>query len=41
MCNRFRSIEEWSESGATIRHGPPLDRPFNPKLAASELTLEV
>src|SRR4051812_4931348 len=37
MCNRFRSIHEWSEIPRRLQHGPRLNFAFNPNVAPTEL----
>ena len=38
MCNRFRSIREWSEIPRYLHSGPRLNFAFNPNVAPTELT---
>jgi putative SOS response-associated peptidase YedK len=37
MCNRFRSIKEWSEIPRQIYSGPRLNFEFNPNVAPTEI----
>ena len=37
MCNRFRSIREWSEIPRQVHSGPRLNFEFNPNVAPTEL----
>lgn len=37
MCNRFRSIKDWSEIPRTLFSGPRLNFEFNPNVAPTEL----
>src|SRR5690242_12846232 len=37
MCNRFRSIREWSEIPRILHSGPRLNFAFNPNVAPTEL----
>ena len=36
MCNRFRSIEEWSQIPRALYGGPPVNFEFNPNVAPTE-----
>ena len=36
MCNRFRSIEEWSEIPRDLYIGPRLNFEYNPNVAPTE-----
>ena len=37
MCNRFRSIKEWSDIPRHFHSGPRLNFEFNPNVAPTEL----
>src|SRR3954453_1651348 len=37
MCNRFRSIKEWSDIPRRFHSGPRLNFEFNPNVAPTEL----
>ncbi|WP_460450299.1 SOS response-associated peptidase [Alsobacter sp. SYSU BS001988] len=37
MCNRFRSVSEWSEIPRRLHSGPRLNFDFNPNVAPTEL----
>jgi hypothetical protein len=37
MCNRFRSIKEWSDLPRDLYNGPRLNFEFNPNVALTEL----
>jgi hypothetical protein len=39
MCNRFRSIKEWSGIPRRFHSGPRLNFEFNPNVAPTELVL--
>jgi putative SOS response-associated peptidase YedK len=39
MCNRFRSIKEWSDIPRRFHSGPRLNFEFNPNVAPTELVL--
>jgi len=37
MCNRFRSVREWSDIPRRFHSGPRLNFEFNPNVAPTEL----